>query len=128
MLTNNNRVRAGCVFAVIGGVLISIVSVYMSIDVLSALGYHSVFLELDLSSSMKVFISLYMFLGASSGILAFIGSYLLWKRHDRLSLLCNIIGGSSALAILAVQQAHNYFFPFSHDDLLKSEIICRASR
>jgi len=102
------RVRLGSLSSTVGGILLNIALMYQTFDVLSALGFDSVFQELTLSGSDKVFISLYMFLGLSGAALAFIGAYLLWRGYARLSLASCVVGTLSALSTLAIPLAYGF--------------------
>ena len=57
--SNKRGVRVSYGLSALGGVLLSAISIYGSLHTLSVLGLDSVFQELSLSDSMKVFISLY---------------------------------------------------------------------
>jgi uncharacterized membrane protein len=84
---------------------------YGSLHVLSVLGMDSVFQELSLSGSMKVFISLYIFLGFSGVTLIFFGSYLLWKGYSRVSLISTSAGALLGLSTVTVPAVYGVILP-----------------
>jgi uncharacterized membrane protein len=89
-------------FSILGGILLSALSIYGALHTLSELGLDSVLHELNLSGSIKVTISLSMFLGFSGATLAFIGAYLLRKGYTRASVVSNYTGAAVALSTFTI--------------------------
>jgi uncharacterized membrane protein len=108
---SNGRVQGGCGLAMLGGTLLVVVLIGGSFHMLSTLGVGSIFQELSLSSPMKVFLSLYLFLGLSGATLALVGAYLLWKRYTRISLVSTAGGAVVAVATLAVPPVYSVALP-----------------
>lgn len=104
-------VRISYWLSTFGGLLLSAVLMYGSLQALSVLGLDSVFQELSLSGSMKVFISLYIFLGFSGVTMIFIGSYLLWKGYSRMSLISNLAGAFLGLSTMTVPPFYGITLP-----------------
>jgi len=97
--------------SIIGGGLLSLVLIYGALQSLSELGMNSLFQELSLSGSMKVFLSLYIFLGFSGMTLMFAGSYLLWKGYSRVSIISNSAGVFLSLLTLVVPPTYDITLP-----------------
>jgi uncharacterized membrane protein len=111
--SSKGRVKASAGLLILGGALLVAVLVYGSLHILSTLGFGSVFQELSLSSPLKVFLSLYLFLGFSAATAALIGAYLLWKGYARVSLISNSVGAMLALATLAVPSVYGFALPLA---------------
>jgi uncharacterized membrane protein len=109
--SRNGRVKVRCGLSILGSVLLVAVLIYGSLHVLSMLGFDSVFQELNLSDPMKVFISLYLFLGFSGATLTLTGASLLWKGHPRVSLVSTSVGATLTLSTLIVPPAYGVTLP-----------------
>ena len=109
--SSKGRVKASAGLLILGGSLLVAVLVYGSLHILSTLGFDSVFQELSLSSPLKVFLSLYLFLGLSGATSALIGAYLLWKGYARVSRVSNSVGTLLTLATFAVPSVYGFALP-----------------
>lgn len=109
-LSKENKLRFCYGLPILGGLILSVALVSETLYIISVLGLPSIFQKLDLTSSMKVFISLYLFLGFSSVTLLILGAYLQWKGYARFSFISNAIGVLSALITLAIPPAYGFNF------------------
>jgi uncharacterized membrane protein len=105
--SNKSSVRISSWLSILGGAILCAVLIYGALHSLFVLGIGSLFQELSLSGSIKVFLSLYMFLGLSGVTLMFAGSYFLWKGYSRVSLISNSAGVLLDLLTLAVLQLYD---------------------
>jgi uncharacterized membrane protein len=105
------NVRISSWLSIIAGVLLCSILIYGALHTLSVLGIVSLFQELSLSGSMKVFVSLYLFLGLSGVTLMFAGSYFLRRGYSRVSFISNSAGALLGLLTLAVPPAYDVTLP-----------------
>jgi len=93
-----------------GGIILSLVLIFETLQVLSTLG-QSIFQEIDLSSSRKIFISLYLFFGLSSTASTFLGEYLLWRNRTKAAILTNIMAVALAIATYFIPSIYRFSVP-----------------
>jgi len=101
------RLTLGFALNIFGGVLIGGASVLEVAYILSTLGL-SIFEEIKLTSELKVFLSLCIFLGLSAATLSFTGAYLLWKGYSKAGGLASLVGGALSLSNLIAPFVHGF--------------------
>lgn len=99
--------RRGYWLSVFGGLLIALSSFFEAAYVLHLSGY-SFLQEFKLTSDMKMFLSLCIFLGLTAATLAFIGAFFQWKGFNRLGGVSG--AGASILALFNVMVPFVYGF------------------
>lgn len=97
----------GFALNIFGGLLIGGSSVLEVVYILSTLGL-SIFEEVKLTSELKVFLSLCIFLGFTATTLASAGAYLLWKGYSRAGGLASLVGGLLSLSNLILPFIYGY--------------------
>jgi len=106
----DGNLRVSCALSISGGVLLSLVIVFESLNLLSALG-QSIFQGINLDDSMKIFISFYLFLGLSGAALTFLGEYLLWRGRAKAAVFSNAMGMILALVTHVIPSTYGFSIP-----------------
>jgi uncharacterized membrane protein len=107
MTQKSDFIKHGHGLSVFGGFLIGASSVFQVVNVLYTLGF-SIFQEIEISSQVKLFLSLCIFLGLTATTLTFAGAYSFWKGYTRVGSYSNVIGSILALSNLAVPFLYGY--------------------
>jgi uncharacterized membrane protein len=107
MTEKTDYIKHGHGLSIFGGLLIAGSSVFEAIYILYTLGF-SIFQEFNLSSEVKIFLSLCVFLGLTAATLAFAGAYLFWKGYTRAGSYSNVIGSILALSNITVPFIYGY--------------------
>lgn len=91
-----NRQLTAWISSTIGGILTGTASVSEVLYILSSFGW-SIFGEVHLSDSEKMFSSLCLFFGLFSAILAITGAYVMHKGYSKVSVFTDVVSIVSAL-------------------------------
>ena len=102
-----NYIRHGHGLSIFGGLLIAASSVFEAVYILYTLSF-SIFQEIEISSQVKLFLSLCIFLGLTAATLTFAGAYLFWKGRTRAGSYSNVIGSILALSNITVPFIYGY--------------------
>lgn len=107
MTEKTDYIKRGYGLSIFGGLLIGASSVFEAVYILYTLGF-SIFQEIEISSQVKLFLSLCIFLGLTAATLTFAGAYLFWKGHIRVGGYSNFIGSILALSNITVPFIYGY--------------------
>jgi len=106
----DGNLRVSYALSISGGVLLSLVIIFESLNLLSALG-QSIFQGINLDDTMKIFISFYLFLGLSGAALTILGEYLLWRGRAKAAIFSNAIGVVLALVTHVIPSIYGFSIP-----------------
>lgn len=106
----DGKLRVSYALSISGGVLLSLVLIFESLHILSALG-QSIFQGITLDSSMKIFMSLYLFFGLSGATLTVLGKYLLWRGRAKTAIFTDAMAVVLALVTYVIPSTYGFSVP-----------------
>jgi len=107
---SDGKLRVSYALSISGGIILSLVLIFETLQVLSTIG-QSIFQEIDLSSSRKIFISLYLFFGLSGATSTFLGEYLMWRDRTKAAILTNAMAVALAIATYFIPSIYKFSVP-----------------
>lgn len=106
-MTEAGQVKRGYTLSVLGGLMIGGSSVFEAVYILHILGF-SIFQKIEITSQVKIFLSLCIFIGLTAATLTFAGAYFLWKGYTRAGGYLNFIGSVLALSNIITPFTYGY--------------------
>ena len=110
--STNDELKVCYALSISGGLLLSLALILEALNILSALG-QSIFQEVTLDGSMKIFISLYIIIGLSGAALAILGGHLLRRGCTKAVIFANSMAVVLALVTWVMPSMYGFGIPIS---------------